>query len=126
MTKKIAHIDDDPDIRDTVKRVLTMHGYQVDSYHTSSDFIHSLDDSEKVPDLAILDVMVESMDAGLTTYIKLHDRFPNMHAIFMTSLGDTILPYFENKSQEWVCILEKPVQPTILLNIIQDRLGKAN
>ena len=43
MTKKIAHIDDDPDIRDTVKRVLTMHGYQVDSYHTSSDFIHSLD-----------------------------------------------------------------------------------
>ncbi len=39
MTKKIAHIDDDPDIRDTVKRVLEMHGYQVDSYHTSSDFI---------------------------------------------------------------------------------------
>ena len=118
MTKKIAHIDDDPDIRDTVKRVLKMHGYQVDSYHTSSDFINSLDDPEKIPDLAILDVMVESMDAGLTTYIKLHERFPSMHAIFMTSLGDTILPYFENKSQEWVCILEKPVQPTILLTII--------
>ena len=126
MTKKIAHIDDDPDIRDTVKRVLKMHGYQVDSYHTSSDFINSLDDPEKIPDLAILDVMVESMDAGLTTYIKLHERFPSMHAIFMTSLGDTILPYFENKSQEWVCILEKPVQPTILLTIIQDRLGKAS
>ena len=126
MTKKIAHIDDDPDIRDTVKRVLKMHGYQVDSYHTSSDFINSLDDPEKIPDLAILDVMVESMDAGLTTYIKLHERFPKMHAIFMTSLGDTILPYFENKSQEWVCILEKPVQPAILLNIIQDRLGQAS
>lgn len=126
MTKKIAHIDDDPDIRDTVKRVLTTHGYQVNSYHTSSDFINALDNPEAVPDLAILDVMVESMDAGLTTYIQLHERFPKMHAIFMTSLGDTILPYFENKSQEWVCILEKPVQPPLLLTIIQDRLGKAS
>lgn len=47
MTKKIAHIDDDPDIRDTVKRVLEMHGYQVESYHTSSDFINSLNDAAK-------------------------------------------------------------------------------
>lgn len=122
MTQRIAHVDDDPDIRDTVRRILTAHGYEVDSYQTAADFINALNNPSFVPDLAILDVMVESMDAGLTTYVELHHRFPNMQAIFMTSLGDMILPYFENKSQEWICIIEKPIEPSVLLSIVRDRL----
>ena len=31
-------------------------------------------------------------------------------------------PYFENGSHEWVCIMEKPVEPTSLLATINDRL----
>lgn len=123
MTKRIAHIDDDPDIRDTVHQILSTHGYEVDSYPTAGDFINALNDPSHVPDLAILDVMVESMDAGLTTYVELHDRFPEMQAIFITSLGDMILPYFENKAQEWICIIEKPIEPAVLLSIVRDRLG---
>lgn len=122
MTQRIAHVDDDPDIRDTVRQILIAHGYEVDSYQTTTDFINSLNDPTKLPDLAILDVMVESMDAGLSTYVELHERFPKMQAIFMTSLGDMILPYFENKSQEWICIIEKPIEPSVLLSIIRDRL----
>lgn len=125
MTQRIAHIDDDPDIRDTVRRILSTHGYEVDSYQTAGEFISSLNDPSLVPDLAILDVMVESMDAGLNTYVELHNRFPKMQAIFMTSLGDMILPYFENKSQEWICIIEKPIEPSVLLSIVRDRLGTA-
>ncbi|MDT8363904.1 MAG: response regulator [Nitrosomonas sp.] len=124
MAQRIAHIDDDPDIRDTVRRILVANGYEVDSYHTSVDFINSLNNPESVPDLAILDVMVESMDAGLKTYLELHERFPEMQAVFMTSLGDMILPYFADKSQEWVCIIEKPVEPTVLLSMIRDRLSR--
>ncbi len=125
MTLRIAHVDDDPDIRDTVRRILSAHGYEVYSYQTAKDFINSLQDPAFVPDLAILDVMVESMDAGLNTYVELHNRFPKMQAIFMTSLGDMILPYFENKSQEWICIIEKPIEPSVLLSIVRDRLGAA-
>ena len=33
-----------------------------------------------------------------------------------------IRPYFENGSHEWVCIMEKPVEPVSLLGIINDRL----
>lgn len=123
MRQRIAHVDDDPDIRDTVRRILNTHGYEVDSYQTTKDFINSLSDPSVVPDLAILDVMVESMDAGLTTYVELHNRFPKMQVIFLTSLGDMILPYFENKSEEWICIIEKPIEPSGLLSIVRDRLG---
>lgn len=120
--QRIAHIDDDPDIRDTVKRILDANGYGIDSYQTMNDFIVSLDNSQNVPDLAILDVMVESMDAGLEAYVELRKRFPRLHMIFMTSLGEEIRPYFTGLSDEWILIVEKPVEPVSLLSIIRNRL----
>ena len=122
MAPRIAHVDDDSDIREAVESILCKDGYEVDSYLTMQDFINSLQDDANRPDLAILDVMVESMDSGLSTYAQIHKRFPEMQTIFLTSLGDMIRPYFENGSHEWVCIIEKPVEPKSLLAIIHDRL----
>lgn len=122
MAARIAHVDDDSDIREAVQRILCKNGYEVDSYLTMQDFIDSLEDEAKRPDLAILDVMVESMDSGLTTYAQIHKRYPKIQAIFLTSLGDMIRPYFEDGSHEWVCIMEKPVEPISLLATINDRL----
>ena len=125
MAPRIAHVDDDSDIREAVQRILSKHGYEVHSYLSMQDFIDSLQEDTNRPDLAILDVMVESMDSGLTTYAKIHSRYPQIQTIFLTSLGDMIRPYFENGSHEWVCIMEKPVEPISLLGIINDRLKQA-
>lgn len=124
MAPRIAHVDDDADIREAVERILRKNGYEVDSYLTMQDFIDSLQDDTNRPDLAILDVMVESMDSGLTTYAQIHKRFPQIQTIFLTSLGDMIRPYFDDGSNEWVCIMEKPVEPISLLATINDRLNK--
>lgn len=120
--QRIAHIDDDPDIRDTVRRILAVNGYAVDSYQTMSDFLTSLGDSASPPDLAILDVMVETMDIGLEAFVKIRERFPKLHIIFMTSLGEEIRPYFTGVSNEWILIVEKPVEPVSFLSIIRSRL----
>ncbi|MEK6736405.1 MAG: response regulator [Pseudomonadota bacterium] len=122
MAPRIAHVDDDSDIREAVERILCKDGYEVDSYLSMQDFINSLQDETDPPDLAILDVMVESMDSGLTTYAHIHKRFPKIQTIFLTSLGDMIRPYFEDGSHEWVCIMEKPVEPVSLLATINERL----
>lgn len=122
MAPRIAHVDDDSDIREAVERILRKNGYEVNSYLTMQEFIDSLEDETKRPDLAILDVMVESMDSGLTTYAQIHKRFPQIQAIFLTSLGDMIRPYFEDGTHEWVCIMEKPVEPVSLLATINERL----
>ncbi|PTN12380.1 response regulator [Nitrosomonas aestuarii] len=124
MTKRIAHVDDDADIRDAVGRILRKHGYQVDHYLTMKELINTLEQGVNLPDLAILDVMVESMDAGLTAYAEIHKRYPQIQTIFLTSLGDMIRPYFDKESNEWVSIMEKPVEPESLLDVIQDRLGQ--
>lgn len=120
--QRIAHIDDDPDIRDTARRILVANGYAVDSYQTMNDFMVALQDSDNPPDLAILDVMVETMDAGLEAYVEIRKRFPELHMIFMTSLGEEIRPYFNGISDEWILIVEKPVEPVSFLAIIRSRL----
>lgn len=122
MVLRIAHVDDDSDIRESVQRILKKNGYEVDSYLTMQDFLDSLKNNKILPNLAILDVMVESMDSGLTTFANIHKNYPEMQAIFLTSLGDMIRPYFENQSHEWVCIMEKPVEPISLLATINARL----
>lgn len=123
VAQRIAHIDDDPDIRDTVRRILEANGYAVDSYQTMNDFMVSLWNSTNPPDLAILDVMVETMDIGLEAYVEIRKRFPELHMIFMTSLGEEIRPYFTDLSDEWILIVEKPVEPVSFLSIIRSRLG---
>ena len=122
VAQRIAHIDDDPDIRDTVRRILEASGYAVESYQTMNDFMVSLWNSTNPPDLAILDVMVETMDIGLEAYVEIHKRFPGLHLIFMTSLGEEIRPYFTGLSNEWILIMEKPVEPVSFLSIIHNRL----
>ncbi|MBP7954030.1 MAG: response regulator [Nitrosomonas sp.] len=122
MVLRIAHVDDDSDIRESIQRILEKNGYEVNSYLTMQDFIDSLTNNTNHPDLAILDVMVESMDSGLTTFANIHKNYPEIQAIFLTSLGDMIRPYFENQSHEWVCIMEKPVEPISLLATINERL----
>lgn len=123
-SSRIAHVDDDPDIRDTVKRILAANGYVVDSYQTMSDFLASLWENSTPPDLAILDVMVETMDAGLDAYVEIRKRFPHLHMVFMTSLGEEIRPYFTNLSDEWILIIEKPVNPESFLSIVHSRLER--
>ena len=72
MVLRIAHVDDDSDIRESIQRILEKNGYEVNSYLTMQDFIDSLTNNTNHPDLAILDVMVESMDSGLTTFANIH------------------------------------------------------
>src|SRR6187455_415193 len=124
-TRRIAHIDDDPDIRDTVRKILTANGYAVDSYQTMNDFTESLWNTTELPDLAILDVMVETMDKGLEAYVEIRRRFPKLPMIFMTSLGQEIRPYFTGLSDEWILIVEKPVDPMSFLSIVRSRLEDA-
>jgi DNA-binding response OmpR family regulator len=124
-TRRIAHIDDDPDIRDTVRRILAANGYAVDSYQTMNDFTESLWNTTELPDLAILDVMVETMDKGLEAYVEIRRRFPKLPMIFMTSLGQEIRPYFTGLSDEWILIVEKPVDPMSFLSIVRSRLEDA-
>jgi DNA-binding NtrC family response regulator len=122
MTNKIAHVDDDPDIRKAVRTILEADGYEVENFAEMADFMKAIGDAKIFPALAILDVMVEKEDSGLGAFDVLRVKCPELPVILLTSLGEMIRPYFEpEKAAVW--IVEKPITPEKLLSIVQSQVN---
>lgn len=119
MGKTILHVEDDPAIREAVTLVCQKEGFQVVSYETMDEALKGL--SETKPDIAILDIMLESMDAGLVIYDQIQEKCPEVPCIFLTSLGEEVQSFFADRAK-WSCVLEKPVSPDTLLTAIKQRL----
>ena len=60
MKTTVLVVDDEPDIRDSVKTVLEQEGYAVEIAENGPQFIEKA--KKSVPDLVILDVMMPGMD----------------------------------------------------------------
>jgi len=120
LSKLIVHVDDDKDIRTAVKRILLAEGYDVLSYETIENFMADLDKLD--PALIILDVMVENEDSGLSAFSEISENFPHIPIIILTTLGEMILPYFDDR-KDLICILEKPVLAEKLIDIIHSRMS---
>ena len=56
MTKKIMIVDDEPDIRSTVKTILEKEGYVVVTAENGDDCLSKLD--KEKPDLVLMDIMM--------------------------------------------------------------------
>jgi CheY-like chemotaxis protein len=57
MVKKILIVDDEPDIRNTVKTVLEKNGYKVITASSADDCLKKVNSGEK-PDLILMDIMM--------------------------------------------------------------------
>lgn len=119
MPKRIFHVDDDGDIRAAVQKVLAEEKFEIVSFDSVQNFFGFFDAVK--PDLVILDVMVEREDSGLVAYDELCKTAPDIPVIILTTLGELILPYFENR-KDMVTILEKPIMPENLIAAVWSRL----
>ena len=119
MKKSIVHVDDDPDIRTLVMTILLNEGFEVQSFSTMEYLTKNLERNQ--PDLIILDVMVEKEDSGLIAYDEISKKYPRIPIVILTTLGEMILSYFEEK-KEMICILEKPILPEKLIAVVRSRL----
>lgn len=116
---KILHFDDDPDIRLVVQKILQKEGHKVVNQEDTSMAIEKI--AEVKPDIVLLDVMMDEVDSGLQVYEKINAKYPQIPIIFLTSLGENIRPYFEQKDMmAW--IIEKPITPDKLLPAIKQNL----
>jgi two-component system response regulator ChvI len=121
MPETIVHVEDDADIREAVEKILTSEGYKVLGYSTVSSMFEAMKDEK--PALFLLDVMVESDDAGLAAYDELGERWPETPILILTSLGRMILPYFEDR-RDRVSILPKPVVPEQLISCVKELIQR--
>jgi len=118
--KRILVVDDDEDIRETLKSLLTKKGYIVD---TANDGATAIQKSESTPyNLALIDVVLPDME-GTQLLVKLKPTTPRMRKIMVTghaSLDNAIRAV--NMGADGYLI--KPVSPPELLRMIEDQLKR--
>ncbi len=87
LSGRVALVDDESHIRETVGFALEREGYRVDTYADGLQAWKAFE--QELPDLAILDILMPQMD-GLELCRKLRERSEVLPIIFLTSRDDEL------------------------------------
>jgi DNA-binding response OmpR family regulator len=127
--KKIFLVDDDPDLTSQLQRVLEDAGYAVTVANSQAEAEDAM--LSVKPDLAVLDLMMESQDSGFVLCHELKRLYPSLPVILLTSVKAATGMDFAPESTEersWVeaeAILDKPARPERLKAEIERLLARA-
>lgn len=113
--KKILVVDDDIDLLEQVATILTGDGYEVRQAQGQDEAEEQL--TAFIPDLAVLDLMMENMDSGFVLCHNIKKLYPGTPVIILTAVQAATGLDFKSRSAEagsWVgadVLLDKPVRP---------------
>ncbi|MBN1442466.1 MAG: response regulator [Planctomycetes bacterium] len=116
----ILCIDDDLDILDNLELVLEANGYEVARARTGEEGLKSYKQQE--PDLIIVDLMMEEVDAG-TSFVKELKAMGSKVPIYMlSSVGDHLNQSADYSALGLTGVIQKPIAPETLLKILRTKL----
>ena len=126
---KIVVVDDDQDIRDSLQVILEGRQYTVVTAADKAEGMEKIK-TEK-PDLAILDVMMSTWEDGfeMARELKKDSQFKDMPILMLTGVKDKTGIDFKSTAGDpaWCPVdglLEKPVEPDVLVQKVQKLLSK--
>ena len=127
---EILLVDDDPDIRDSLRLILEKKGYSIRTASNGREALAAL--KSRLPDLMILDVMMTTVTEGFDLAYELRDtpEFKGLPIIMLTSFLDKVREEGPDQFQHilgesWPAhwLFEKPVDTKKLLTKIESILG---
>ena len=129
---KILIVDDDPDFIEIGRLSLEGQGYRVLSASSGKEGWEMVE--KETPDLVILDLMMEDLDAGMTlsNRIKSHPRYANIPILMLTSISRETGMDFTPRSEEDLRKLKvddfhsKPIKVKILREKVEKLLGRGS
>jgi CheY-like chemotaxis protein len=127
MTKKILVVDDDIDQLDHVELILKAEGYAVIKAQGQKEGEDAI--LTTIPDLAILDLMMENMDSGFVLCHQIKRLYPDMPVILLTAVKSATGVDFAPRSSgaaSWIkadVMLDTPVRPEQLRNEVKRLLA---
>jgi len=117
---KIVIVDDDQDIRDSLQAILEGNQYTVITAANKAEGMEKI--RAENPDLAMLDVMMETWQDGfdMARELKKDPSFKDMPILMLTGIKDKTGIDFKSSAGDptWLPVdgyLEKPVEPSTLL-----------
>jgi CheY-like chemotaxis protein len=115
----ILVVDDDQDVIDGVTMVLEASGYVVESARSGKAGLARYEACD--PDFVLVDMMMESMAAGIDLAKQLKAR-GDKPVFMLTSMADGLAHVADPRSQGLDGLLQKPLDPAALLDILNTRL----
>ena len=113
-------VDDDPDVRRALKRLLTIVKFRVETFTTAEEFLSS--GHSRSPGVLILDLRLPGMN-GADLQKALADSGSALPIVFMTAYEDHGVRQ-EVMDRGAVAFLQKPVDERTLLAAIQKALQR--
>lgn len=126
---RILVVDDDPDFVEMHKALLEHEGYEV---FTASSGREGLDRVRtELPDLIILDLMMESHDSGFSfaREVKGDPLFKRIPVLMVTAVAETTgYDFSMDEDGYWMktdAFLNKPIKPDVLISTVARLLQEA-
>lgn len=118
--KTILIIDDDPDIRSAIRIVLEAAGFSVGEAATADEGLTVTQRIE--PDAVIVDLMMESVDAGSRLSQTLKERGFAGPIYLLSSAGDAVRFNLDARELGLAGIFQKPVDHAVLVSTLKQKL----
>ena len=119
----ILCVDDDPDVVEADKVLLESEGYVVT---TASGAEEALDRYEETrPDVLLIDLMMEEVDAGTSLVKELKARGNTAPVYMLSSLGDALSDNIDYAELGLAGVFQKPLRAEVLLKTLNAKLGHA-
>lgn len=116
MTRRILLVEDDPDIRESIKEVLEDEGYVIAEAGNGLEALEQLRSATELPDLILLDLMMPTMNG-----VQFRDEMvknPVWAEIPIVILSADADARFKAEVIKAAAVLEKPVELERLFQIV--------
>jgi len=117
----ILYVEDDQDYLDNMRLILESNSYIMEEANSAEEGLRKY--TECKPDLLLVDLMMEEVDAG-TSFTKELRLLGNTAPIYMlSSVGDGLSTNIDYTQLGLAGVFQKPITPNTILTMLKKKLG---
>ena len=116
----VLYVEDDADYQDMVREILEAADFEMVAASSAEEGIRAWD-TEK-PDLVIVDLMMEEVDAGTSLITDLRARGCDVPIYMLSSVGDDLAMSMDYSALGLAGVFQKPIDGRSLVTILRARL----
>ncbi len=118
----ILYVDDDPDLLEATRLRLEKAGYAVATAVSAEEGLKAY--RRFKPDLLIVDLMMEEVDAGTNFVKEIKLLGASVPIIMLSSVGDSLSTIVDTSKLGLSGVLQKPVSAAALRKLLGEWLGR--
>lgn len=116
----IMYVEDDPDFRESLRQILEANGYIMVEAISAEDGLRVFEETR--PDLIIVDLMMEEIDAGTNLVTGLRAAGNTAPVYMLSSVGDSMSRMTSPAELGLAGVFQKPIDMKRLLSVLRTQL----